>query len=250
VDLFDFIKQEEIDDLPEDPAIAFMTFVRLAQGRLAQRTRELDTDQEQDWEQLREARFGFQNVVLAAGKRYRIEPFLSLQMPKRDNYNKHGADDYRQFKADLDHFMTQLVLDSSDRAKRDSVIVSLSAKEKIRNYINGLKTAIDQSNFSEAKRASLLDTLGEFEKELEKKRLSIVAVARIVLEILAVPGTIWGSYEIVSRLTTNILEVVGEEKAADDSNRRLPPAEPPAALLPPRKEGASSEEGLDDDIPF
>jgi hypothetical protein len=262
LDLFDFITQDEIDELPDDPAIAFMTFVRIAQKRLAQRTKKVDTSQEAGWDEVNEARFGFQNVILAAGKRFGIEPFLSMAMPRYDSYNSNNRDDYRQFKADLDHYMTQLVLDASDRGKRDSVLVRPVAKDKIRKYIHGLKLAIDQANFPEGKRATLLEILAKFEVELEKRRLNLLAVTKFVVQVLAVPGALWASYDIVSRLTTNILEVVSEEKVADDENRQLPPIEAPAALLPPRKEeplrrsdsrGSGYGGGggdLDDDIPF
>jgi hypothetical protein len=37
MDLFDFIKVEELDDLPVDAKAAFIAFVRLAEGRLTVR---------------------------------------------------------------------------------------------------------------------------------------------------------------------------------------------------------------------
>jgi hypothetical protein len=47
--IFDFITQDEIDDLPDgDPAVAFTTFVRIAQRRLVGRTAALEPKDEED----------------------------------------------------------------------------------------------------------------------------------------------------------------------------------------------------------
>lgn len=248
MNIFDFITQDEIEDLPEDPAMAFLEFVRIAQQRLSERTGELDARSEEDWYLLEEARYGFQNVVVAAGKRFGIEPFASLSMPRFDAYNKN-KDDYKQFRADLDHYTTQILLDTSIRGRRDSVFIDPNVKDRIRSYLHGLRTAVGQSNFGSSKREMLLKKLEEFERALDKDRLNLVAVTRLVISILAVPGSLWGSYEVVTKLTTNILQVVGEAKSADDERRQLPPADKPAALSPPRIESESKDE-FDDEIPF
>jgi hypothetical protein len=247
MDIFDFITQEELDELPEDKPAAFMMFIRHADKRLRDLTRSLSSGEESDWEELQEARYCFQNIVLAAGKRLGVEPFVSLSMPRRDRYNK-GNDDYRQFRADLDHYMTQLLLDSSMRGRRESVLIEPGDKDRVRSYLHGLKVAIDQSNFSDAKRGALLKRLAEFEVELEKKRLNLLAVTMFAFQILSVPGSLWASYEVVSKLTSNIMQVVAEAKAAEDEQRRLPPTEAPTALLPARKEREPAD--LEDDIPF
>jgi len=109
--IFDFITQEEIDDLPDDdPQAAFTTFVRIAQRRLGERTNQIDTDNSDGWAALSDARHGFMNVVVAAAKKYEIEPLSSLPIPRLDEFNENA---HRQFRADLDHYLTQLLLDNS-----------------------------------------------------------------------------------------------------------------------------------------
>jgi hypothetical protein len=96
--VFDFITQEEItqeelDDLPDDdPQAAFATFVRIAQRRLAQRTEKLDPRNEYDWEPINEARNGFMNVVIAAAKKYGIEPIASIDVPRLQDFKTRGWD--------------------------------------------------------------------------------------------------------------------------------------------------------------
>lgn len=189
------------------------------------------------------------NVVVAAAKRYKIEPFASMEVPthKEFDFNAH-----RDFKSDIDHYMTQLLLDNVIRERSNSVSLAPKAKDRIRAHLHGLKTCIDNANLNDAKKAALLKKLAEFEAELEKRRLSLLAVTRITLEVLALPGGVWATGEMVHKLTTNVLEIVAEAKAAEDETRQLAPTAPPMQLSAPRRQirASNTYDDLDDDIPF
>jgi hypothetical protein len=253
--IFDFITQEEIDELPDDdPHTAFTTFVRIAQRRLGERTEEIDANNQDGWAALEEARHGFMNVVIAAAKKYEIEPFASLSVPRLEVFDSKI---HRQFKADLDHYLTQLLLDNSSRAKRDSVLISPELKGTIRTYLHHLREAIDNADdLSEARRNVLLQKLAEFEAELEKKRLSLLAVTVLAITLLSAPGGLGATADIATKLVTNILRVVGDAKMADDETRRLPSSAAPMAITGPRKSDPElmpkndKRNDLDDEIPF
>jgi hypothetical protein len=229
--VLDFVSQDELDDLDEDPRIAFMAFVNHAQRRLAQQTETLDPQDEAQWEQREELRHSFMNIVIAAAKRFEIEPFASMQVPRLSDYKKNV--DHRQFKADVDHYITQLVLDNSIRAKRDSVAILPNSKDRIRSYVLGLRQCIEQANMAEPKREALLRRLDQFESELEKRRLNILAVARLAFELLAIPGGVWASADVANKLITNVMQTVAEAQSAEQDTRQLAPAAPPKALSPP-----------------
>lgn len=246
--ILNFVSQDELDDLDDDPRIAFMTLVNHAQRRLAEQTKRLDPQDEWEREELRHS---FMNVVIAAAKRFEIEPFVSMAVPRLSDF-KHNVD-YRQFKADLDHYITQLVIDNSIRAKQDSVVILPNSKDRIRSYVHGLRQCIEQANMTEPKREALLKKLDQFEAELEKRRLNILAVARVAFELLAIAGGVWASAEVASRLITNVMQIVAEAKLAEQETRQLAPTAPPKALSPPRAEKAVpslSTNIIDDDIPF
>lgn len=250
MNIFDFITTEEIEDLPEDPHLAFTAFVSHASRRLSQRTAQLDSVNDQEtYHQLEEARHGFMNVVVAAAKRYKIEPFASMDVPthRQFDFNAH-----RDFKSDLDHYMTQLLLDNVIRERTNSVVLAPKAKDRIRAHLHGLKTCIDNANLNDAKKAALLKRLADFEAELDKRRLSLLAVTRITLEVLALPGGVWATGEMVHKLTANVLEIVAEAKAAENENRQLAPTAPPMQLSAPRRQirASNTYDDLDDDIPF
>ena len=201
------------------------------------------------------------NVIVAAAKKYEIEPFASLSVPRIKQFNEEK---HRQFTADLDHYMTQLLLDNSSRAKRDSVYMSPELKSTIRTYVYHLRELIEKSDdLDGAKRLELLRRLADFEAELEKKRLSLMAVAVLTITFLGAPGAIWASADMAVKLLTNIQRAVGEAKIADDATRRLPSAAAPMVITGPRpneldepeedfgRRPAGAKRGdLDDEIPF
>jgi hypothetical protein len=253
--LFDFITQDELDDLPEDPQLAFVEFARIAQRRLSDYHRDLQPHDDSEWEMLNEARYGFMNVVVAAAKRYGVEPFTSLDLPTIANF---GSNEYRQFKADVDHYVTQLVVGNAIRGKRDSVLVPTQVKDRIRAHIHALRDAVEKADLTDAKRSVLLDRLEAFEKELEKRRLSLLEVTRIMVTVAAVPGSLWASGELVAKLTHNVFQAVAEAKAAEDEARQVHAPEPMKAITAARKPTPTRARGptetftadIDDEIPF
>jgi len=68
MEYFDFIKPGELDDLPEDPKMAFARIVELAQARLTDRIGSIQGDERSDYELIQDARYGFQNVIIAIAK--------------------------------------------------------------------------------------------------------------------------------------------------------------------------------------
>lgn len=266
--VFKFVTSDEIEDLDDNPRLAFMTFVGHAERRLTEMLKTLDPRDEADREQRDELRHSFMNVVIAAAKRFEIEPFASTQVPKYTDYQKQF--DHREFKADLDHYITQIALEHSIAMKQDSASILSGSKDKIRNYIHALRTCIEQANMTDSKRDSLLKKLDLFEAELEKRRTSSLAVARICFEILAIPGAMWSSSDVAHKLATNIMQTFAEAKATEQQNVVPPYSAVPRALSAPRIEANSCNrnfgkqspqahgpldtsersDALDDDIPF
>ncbi|NTD84359.1 hypothetical protein [Agrobacterium tumefaciens] len=250
MNIFDFITQEEIEDLPDnDEEAAFLSFVRISRSRLVEATSKLDGRDEDQWETLVEARHGFMNVVTAAARRYNIKPFNSLDVPRIGQFSQ---DDHRQFIADLDHYMTQLLLSDGLRTKRDSVLLSEQAKQRIKTHLHHLREQIEKEDMPDKKRHDLFMKLDVFEQELNKRRLSLLAIAKITVEVLAVPGALSGSYDIATKLLSNVMVTVAQEKAQEESK---PSLSSPAAILPARPSEAAPKTGgfaVDDDsdIPF
>lgn len=144
-------------------------------------------------------------------------------------------------------------------SRRESVGLSEEARTSIRTKLYYLREAIEKSDYDVRAKARLRARLDEFEKDLKKRRINYVAVARFAIEVIALPGALSSSYDITAKLVNQIIQTIGEEKISEDERRRLPPVEKPAALIPPRAEekkksepdfGRAFSRDLDDEIPF
>lgn len=254
MNIFDFLTQDEIDDAPEDSAYAFTYLVRIAQRRLAEHVSQFNSDQENDYREIEEARYDFMTTVLALGRSYGIEPFKSMEVPRHEKFDWNT---HRQFKADLDHYMAQLVIGNAIRGRRDSIRISPEVKERVRTHLHHIREHLDKAEMPEAKRATLMAKLADFEAGLEKDRLNVLAVGRVVLEILSVSCNVLAITDsaTLQKLLMRMTLTVAEAKATDDEQRRLPHIEPMPAILPPRvevKKGPREDfaADLDDEIPF
>lgn len=250
--ILNFVTQDELDNLDEDPRMAFLALVNHAQRSLSQQTAKFDPENEYQWRQKQELEQRFMNVIVAAGKRFEIEPFTSMEIPRHNNFRDS---DYKQFESDLDHFVTQLILDNSMRSKKMSVEILPESKDKLRRYVHGLRTCVENSNMNDKKRKNLLNKLDEFEKELEKRRMNFLSVTLLSFEILAIPGGTWASAEVAYKLVTHITQTVAEAKQLEDQTRRIGPTPAPKALSPPRpadkpRSQPQAAADLDDEIPF
>ena len=271
MNVFDFLSQDELDAAPEDAAFAFTYLTRIAQRRLAEATGELDDNNEFDRNTIIDLNYDFVNIVVGLAKAYKIEPFTSMVIPRHD---KFGYDDRRQFKADLDHYMTQLVVGNTMRSRRDSAAMAQTVKERIRSHLHHIKECIDKADLTDAKRASLHAKLREFEASLDKERVNLAALSGVLLQIMSLGVGVAALSDSPSfqKLISNVHQSIAEAKAAEDESRQLAPFDASASLSPPRQEVDSQTENsggfrparrdrqtgpresftadLDDEIPF
>ncbi len=257
MNIYDFISQEQLDNLPEDPRMGFATFAKHSMDSLKKASEGMDLNEQYGWQEYERARLDMMNVILAAAKLYKIEPFVSIQLPRVGSNNNQEIE---QFESDLHHYMTQIVLDNAIRQRSDSVKLSETARDRIRQHIHHLKKCVDDSELDKSKKAVLHNKILEFESALDKERLSLLKASWISIQILAIPGAMWASAEVVQKLMGNIAQTVAIEKSAEEDERKLPIQSEPNVLLPPRHDGwgsnptnnsnSSFEDDLDDDVPF
>lgn len=247
---FNFIDPEALDGVSSDNRIAFMELANIATRKLHEQTKDLDDDNQYQWREIEDLRFSCRNVLLALAKRYEVEPFASMDVPA---YDPNGSSNWKAFQFDLDHYITQIAVDNSIRNKADSVVILPKSKEQIRSYIHGLRECIEKGNMDAGKREALLKKLDALEQELEKRRLSMMAVAKIAYHLWAVPGAMYSSYDIANKLISNMMQTVAEAKAEEDATKQLAAPEPIRALSAPRMEKpkqSSWDSDLDDEVPF
>jgi len=245
MEFFDFINQDEMSELPEDSRAAFVAFVRIAGPRLRDRLRDLGSRDESNYQDIDDARYGFQNVILGAARKYGIEPFASMQMP---TMRDHDDQNFRQFRHDLTHYITQIMLATADVDRSGSVPLLESTRQTLKTYIFHLRDAIARTNLPDWKKDDLTKKLDELEKELDRRRVRFAVVVGVIMTVLAAPGELVGSYDAVVRITNCIMRELGQAKTADDQQRKVSFDEP-IGLLAPRQQKTKQDE-MDDEIPF
>ncbi|SME99476.1 hypothetical protein SAMN06265365_11476 [Tistlia consotensis] len=253
----EILTEEFLAELPDDSRAAFGMVLRRADTYLAEALQAVDETENSSWYVYETAQHTAMNTIIAVAKRYAIRPFADMAVPPRRGF---GAQDFAEFKVDLDHYTAQLLLDNSIRSKRDAVVIEPKVKDRLRQHVYGIKTLIDQTEMPEPRRAVLHKRIADFEAALERPRVNVVMLAGVIVTILAGAANVaqLADSPAMQKLVANIMTTIGEAKAIDEEKRELPPVQPPQPLLPPRpadakppkeRDGAFAAD-LDDDIPF
>jgi hypothetical protein len=79
--ILNFVDQDQLDNLDDDPRLAFMELVNLAQRSLSSQLSQYRGEHEEEWREMEDLRHSFMNVIVASSKRFEIEPFSNSSNP-------------------------------------------------------------------------------------------------------------------------------------------------------------------------
>jgi hypothetical protein len=226
------ITDEEIEQLPEDPDLAFVEFEKLMRARTTNKVAETDRDDESY--SIREMLYlEYINKVLAAARAYKIDGLKDWEVPKVDS---NCWEAYRQFTSDVDFFTMQIRIGHADRNRKNSVGLDGNTKAKIHSYVQKIRSVLDIAELPEEKRDLLFTKLDAFVVEVDKARTSLQAVASVYLSVCTVIGEGFNKLQPVRRFIDSIAALIGKAKEAEDGLRGLPYStkqlESPRKLLP------------------
>lgn len=195
--------------------------------------------------------------LIGVAKGLEVSAFEDYHLPAPGDFDN---DYFRRFTSDLNHFLAQHTARSALRNRQLSVKLEGKPAQNVRTYVSRLREAVDAANISDAKKSALHKKLKEFEDELDGgKRINILRVTLLAMEILAVPGGLWASSDVVAKLTTNVIQALGEAKAVENELKAaLLPAPDQKAITGPTYDEAKPTRfrnppesyDLNDDIPF
>jgi hypothetical protein len=243
------ISDEELSQLPEDPALAFVEFERVLRARV-------------DAQELQDIRLSEEGVpvphvyrassykreyitkVLAAAKAYDIPALQGWKVPAaRDDIE----DIYSNFTADVDHFTTQVRIKNAPRNRQNSVGLDGNTKAIIHHHIQRIREAIEKANIPEDKKDSLYSKLDAFALEVDKSRTALQAGMAVYIAVCAGIGQGFKNLEPVRKMIDSIAVLLGRAKEAEDS-LRLPSPPEIRRIEPPRKQLEPPPQ--DEEIPF
>jgi hypothetical protein len=240
------------EDLPEDPDDAFAHVLKIAQRSAAPEFDRLrgHASQSNDFTALYDSQLGYLSSIVGVAKGLGVQAFADYHIPDARDFDEQY---YRRFLSDVNHFSAQAAARRAIRSRQLSVRLEPKVADSIRSYVHHLKDAIDQANMSDAKKANLHSKLKAFEQELDGgKRINVLRVSLLVMEIIGIPGSLWATGEVAQRLGHNIIQAIADAKHEEVENRVSLEVEPRLALAAAVHEERSPQASrvLDDDIPF
>ena len=250
----DLITVAEMDELPDDPATAFVQLERICRLRLQQYT-----EQQERYEHADDLRLEYMTIVAAAAESYGVADFEE----------PIGGWDSRYFKGLYQRAIavaTRLAIEGKRARSLNSVSLPQGAKERLKKHLDDLREALEKVEIDDRRKKVLRVKLDGFEKEIAREKSNInvilVGVALVAAALKQATGTATGVEDAIIKLpeTVHAINVLlGREKLKEIEATPDPLPLPPAVTkaLPdhsraPNQAAKTSAFGddLDDDIPF
>lgn len=240
---------------PEEYAAALRTndnevaFVRLEskfRAALAARLENSDNNFSYD-----SAVIEYMNHTIAAAKALGLKGFDMWEVPSHGagRHNNGVSDRYNDFVTAVDHFKVQVQIREAKSYNRYSVALDTNEKDKLRAYVAQIKSVIDNSNLSTAKKERLYNKINAFLAEVDRDRTGFEQLADLTMSLAHLGGEAAKELEPARKLLHTINVFLGRVKEFEDSGTALPPSGTPAQLPAPPKQ-LPAPKIVDDDIPF
>jgi hypothetical protein len=252
----DLITVAEMDDLPDDPATAFVQLERICRVRLHEYT-----SRQERYEYADDLRLEYMTIVASAAETYGVADFVE---PTEGWDARYFQSLYQRAIS----VATRLTIEAKRARALGSVALPKGAKERLKRHLEDLRAALDKVELEEKRKKVLREKLNAFEKEIDREKSNInmilIGVALVAGALNQGSGAFTGLEDAIIKIpeTVNAVNVLlGREKlkeleAAPDP-LPLPPSVTKALPAPkpqPNANGLKQSGGfaddLDDDVPF
>jgi len=240
-----YLREQDYDDLPEDDDEAFVRLEGLSRDRLHQ----ADTDEHNNLTY--QAAMRYMNEIAALADQFEISGIT---------YNEECSDfhsEYGRFTRAVEYRVAQIRVQKARRARRNSVAISGSGRERIQHYLERVKAEIAGAEIPDKRKRELLGKIADFEAELSKKRFDLAKAMAVVALIAATAHDLTGILVESPKIMHSISEIIGAEKIDDEERAKLLPQREPFKAIPdfrpkpPARNGTPAfGDDLDDDVPF
>jgi hypothetical protein len=237
------ITDEEIEQLPEDPELAFVEFEKIVRERTLESLKHLSGVDADD------CYLAYINKVLGASREYKIDALKNRETP---SLNSNLYDVYRKLAADVDFYATQIRIRNVGRNRQNSVGLDGNTKTKIHQYIQKIRIILEKVELPVTKRDALFGKLDAFAAEVDKVRTSLQSIMAIWLEVCTDIDEGVKKLRPLLRMINSIAVLMGKAKEIEDTLRVLPlqtaQLEAPRKQLPPPTANRMPSDV--EDIPF
>lgn len=237
------ITDDELNDLPSDPELAFVAVEKILRARVD----EAEFDARNNDYDVDPFRFQYMTRVAAAAKAYNVEALDGLVVPK---HTRSGIyDDFQQFKNDVDYVTMQIRMNAAQMNRAGSVSLGPNMKRKVHHFIQQIRDLIEENVTDIPKKEELLKKLNQFAAEVDRDRTRLVAAMAFFTTFCAGVGDGFEKLKPVREMFDSISRLLGQAQQLE--NHYAPGLTAPTErkrLAPPPKPEPKSE--IDDNIPF
>ncbi|HEV7877098.1 hypothetical protein [Bradyrhizobium sp.] len=156
-------------------------------------------------------------------------------------------DHYRDLLVAIDNFKVQIQVANARGVLRYSVGLSHDDKEKLRRYVDEIKTIVDNAPLDGWKKDRLYNLINAFLAEVDRDRAPWDRFADLVIGLAHLGGQAATELRPVRELIDSIARLLGRTKEIEDSTPKLPKSTP-RRIPAPSKDRPKPD--VDDDIPF
>lgn len=188
----------------------------------------------------------YMNHVLALIDSLEIDDFEEFSVPtERDAW-----DQYTDFGRAMARFRIRVHIARSRGHSPFSIALSGSDKEKVRHFVEQIKTILDSSNLAADKKEALFKKLNDFLAAVDKDRTQLQALSDFVMSIARTTSDVAVELEPVWTWVKRVAQLFGVK--VDEQATALPPTRRSRLPAPQRRlpSPKKMEKDLDDDIPF
>lgn len=234
------------DDLPEDHEKAFVYLERQFRADLDDSLKENDQSSYDAY-----CKRKYMSAVKAAATSLDIPGIAEFAIPSND---REVWEAFEIFETDVLNLTIQIEINHARRRKRYSVAFDSAERQKVRHYIEQIRTTVENSDVPQNKRDAIFKKLAELTLEIDRDRTRLEVFADAFRGMARLSGDVeregaepwWKWVKLIFGVIDDAKEKEPQSLPAPQERKRL---EPPRKQLPAPEENPFKRD-LDDDIPF
>jgi hypothetical protein len=239
------ITDEEIENLPEDPELAFVEFEKKLRDRVLLKVDSYRPNESDFALDICRLKNSYISKMIGMAVSCDIKALKDCSIPPSELVHE----EFERFLAEVDSITTQIRVAHLKRTKQFSVALDAPDKKKIHHYVEQIRIIIEAADLEEHKKNSLFKKLHDFNAEVDLSRTGWQRLMNVQMEICGSIGKGVEKLQPAKEWLDKIVELFSFAKEAEET-LRLPYKEPSLLAAPRKQITHQSTNDLEEDIPF
>jgi hypothetical protein len=238
----DFISDDQMRGLSDDPQEAFLQFEKLARDWLNEQLSSMGEDESSSFYTLK-----YLNAVITAARQYEIGVIAEWAFVQPAS---HSSADYRRFIAEVDVCTLEIRMQRALHVKRNSVLLDPATKLTMTHWLQQMREAVLKAGLPVGKKDRLLVLINAMQTEIDLDRTPMQTIGELWMTACGYFGEGFKKLEPAIRAVERIGGALGLAKESEQPKQIEGPKL--KQLPPPKAKSAKGgfDKAFDDEIPF